>query len=109
MTSGALVIWGACTVRARAAVWLRLPDVPVNVTLAAFVADAESNAVSVVLCGVPGVTVNVAGVAVTPAGRPAIATTTVPLKALTAVAVTLTWDPAPPDERVSVVGEMVRL
>jgi hypothetical protein len=71
-------------------------------------AAAVASAVRVVLCAVPGVRLNEAGLAVTPAGRPVIATATVPLKEFAAVAVTLTEAPAPPPVSESDVGERVR-
>jgi hypothetical protein len=48
------------------------------------------------LCAVPGVSVNDAGLAVTPAGKPLNATPTVPLKAFSAVADNCTGCPAAP-------------
>ena len=59
----------AATVRARVAVWVREPEVPVKTTLA-LPACALLPAVSVTLCGVPGVSETDAGLAVTPAGNP---------------------------------------
>jgi hypothetical protein len=62
-------------------------------------------AVKVTLCAVPGVRFSVAGLAVTPAGRPLIATETVPVNEFSAVAVTLTWEPAAPGVSVSDAGD----
>jgi len=62
-------------------------------------------AVKVTLCAVPGVRFRVAGLAVTPPGRPLIATATVPVNEFSAVAVTLTCEPAAPGVRVSDVGD----
>jgi hypothetical protein len=53
--------------------------------------------------------VSVAGDAVTPAGRPVIVTATVPVKEFTAVARTLTGEPAAPDAIVSDAGEIVKI
>jgi hypothetical protein len=74
--------------------------VAVNVPAVALVA-----AVKVTLCAVPAVRANVAGFAVTPAGRPVIATATVPVNEFSAAAVTLTCEPADPGVRVNVVGD----
>ena len=52
-----------------------MPDVPVRVMLAV-VAATDGAAVRVMLFAVPGVSVKVAGFAVTPEGRPVIATLT---------------------------------
>jgi hypothetical protein len=106
VTSGALIIAAACTVRPRVAECERLPDVPVNVTdeVAATVFNA---AISVVLCATPGVRLSVAGFAVTPAGSPPIATATVPLNELTAAAVTLTAALAPLATIVTDAGDRV--
>ena len=68
-------------------------------------ATAADDAASVVVCAVPGVRLKVAGVAVTPAGRPVMATATVPVNPLIAVAVTLAGDPAAPGAMVSEVGD----
>ena len=80
--------------------------VPVNVT-DEVTAVALRAAVSVVLCATPGVRLNVAGFADTPAGSPPIVTATVPANALTAVAVTLTAVPAPPATSVTDAGDRV--
>ena len=62
-------------------------------------------AVKVTLCATPGVRANVAGFAVTPAGRPVIATVTVPVNEFSAAAVTLTCEPTAPGVRVNDVGD----
>jgi hypothetical protein len=85
---------------------VRLPEVPVNVT-AGVAAAAVIAAVSVVVCAVPGVRFKVEGFAVTPVGSPVIATATVPVKELTAVAVTVTGEPVAPAVRVRDVGDAV--
>jgi hypothetical protein len=94
------------TVRASVAECVRLPEVPVKVTVGAD-ADAPDAAVSVTLCAVPAVKVSVAGLAVTPEGSPVIATATEPLKEFTAVARTLTLPPVAPAVIVSEVGDSV--
>ena len=77
-----------------------------NVTVAVDAAAPE-DAVSVVFCAVPGVRVSVAGLAVTPAGRPVIATKTMPVKPLVGTAFTLTGWPVPPAIIVTVAGVAV--
>ena len=74
-----------------------------NVRLLLPVAAVDA-AVSVTFCEAPGVRVRVAGLAVTPVGRPVMATETVPVKALSAVAVTCTAEPVAPAVRLSDVG-----
>jgi hypothetical protein len=64
-------------------------------------AAALAAAVTVTLCAIPGVSVSVAGCAVTPLGNPVIATITAPVNELTAPAVTLTEEPAAPATSVS--------
>jgi hypothetical protein len=83
---------------------VRLPDVPVKVTVAVVAAEFAA-AVRVKLCGVPGVRVSEAGRAVTPAGSPVMVILTDPLKEFNSVAVTLTGDPAAPAVTVSMGGE----
>jgi hypothetical protein len=78
--------------------------VKVTVALPAAALDA---ALSVTFCAVPGVNVSVAGFAVTPLGSPEIATVTEPVKPFTAVASTLTGEPAAPAVMFSDVGEIV--
>jgi hypothetical protein len=94
------------TVSATVAEWLRAPEVPVRVTVALPAAVVEA-AVSVTFCAVPGVNVNVVGLAVTPVGSPVMATETVPLKEFNAVARTLTFEPVAPATIVSDVGDTV--
>jgi hypothetical protein len=104
--SGALVDEpAACTVRASDAAWVRLPEVPVKLTVAV-AALALDAAVNVVLCAVPGGSESVAGLAVTPLGSPVMATATVLLKELTAVARTLIFEPVSPATKVTDVGEV---
>jgi hypothetical protein len=62
-----------------------------------------------VFCAVPEVKLSVAGEAVTPVGSPVIETAIEPLKELTAVARTLTREPAAPAAMVSDVGETVNV
>ena len=75
-----------------------------RVTVALPAAALEA-ALSITFCAVPGVNVSVAGLAVTPAGNPVIATATVPLKPFTAVARTLTGEPFAPAIMMSDAGE----
>ncbi len=65
------------------------PEVPVRVrvTLPPAVAGAAEMAT---VCAVPGVKVSEDGCAVTPVGRPEMATDTIPVNPLAAVALTLT-------------------
>jgi hypothetical protein len=93
-------------VSATLAEWLRLPDVPDKVRVALPAAAVEA-AVIVTFWAVPRVSVNAAGVAVTPAGSPARATATVPEKPLTALAVTLMGTPAAPAVRLKDAGDAV--
>jgi len=80
-----------------------VPEVPVRVNIVLpSMADAE--AVSVMGCGVPGVRVSVAGCAVTPAGKPVIATDTMLAKPFTGGALTLICGDVPPGVSVTVVG-----
>lgn len=84
---------------------MREPEVPVSVRLLLPVAAAE-DAVSVMFCEVPGVSVNVDGLAVTPVGSPAIVAETVPVKEFRAVALTLTVAPVAPATMLSEEGAM---
>jgi len=77
----------AATVRANVAVCWSPLAVPVNVTVAVPIA-APADADSMMNCGTPGVRFRVAGLAVTPAGRLARETLTVPENPLTGVAET---------------------
>ena len=94
------------TVSVSVAVCVRLPEVPVKLTVDVATA-ALDDAVSVVLCAVPGVRVSVAGLAVTPVGRPVMATVTGAVSPLDGLALTLTAVPVPPAVRLSVVGASV--
>jgi hypothetical protein len=85
------------TVRARVAVCVSGPDVPVNVTLAV-AAAAVLAALRVTVCDPPAASVKVLGLAVTPAGRPLIATAGLPVEEICTV-----W--LPPGATVSEVGE----
>lgn len=78
---------GAATVRESVAVWLSEPDWPWITTLEVPIV-ALAAAVSVKLCGVPGVRVSVAGATVTPVGRPEIETLTELVKPFNPVAET---------------------
>jgi hypothetical protein len=85
----------AVTLSEKVVVCEREPEVPVRVIMLEFVA-AVALAVSVIVCCVPGVTVNDAGTTVTPAARPEISTTTGEVKPLIGVAVKATgWVLAP--------------
>lgn len=96
-----------CTVKASVDEWVRLPDVPVKVTVAV-AAAAVGAAVITTLCAAPGVRLRVAGFAVTPEGRSVIATATVPVSELTAAAATLTGKPVEPPTTVKEAGVSVR-
>jgi hypothetical protein len=98
----------AVVVSATVAVCFRVPEVPVNVTVA-LPTVAFAAAVSVTFCAVPGVSVSEAGFAVTPDGRPLIATFTVPVKPFEATASTLISSPAPPSTSDSVPGVAVNV
>jgi ABC-type sugar transport system substrate-binding protein len=95
-------------VSASVAVWVREPDVPVNVIVG--VADGVAmGAVNVVVAeGCAGVRVRVDGLAVTPEGRPEMETETEPLKELIALAVTVMALLVVPALRVSEPGETAR-
>ena len=73
----------------------RPDEVPVKVMLPVALAAVEA-AVSVTFCEAVGVTLTVAGEAVTPAGSPVTATEIDPLKELIAFAETVMSDPEPP-------------
>jgi hypothetical protein len=96
----------AATVSVRDAACVRLPEVPVKLTVDVATA-ALDDAVSVVLCAVPGVRVSVAGLAVTPVGRPVMATVTGAVSPLDGLAWTLTAVPAEPAVRLNVAGDRV--
>ena len=86
--------------------WLRVPEIPVKVSVA-LPAVALEAAVMVTFWAVPGVSVKAAGAAVTPTGSPVRATATVPEKPLTALAVTLIGIPAAPAVRLRDAGDAV--
>ena len=68
---------------------MRLAEIPVNVTVELMEA-AVGAAANVIACVPPGERVGVAGVVVTPVGRPVMVTATVPVKELIGLAVMLT-------------------
>jgi hypothetical protein len=96
------VATGACTVRVTGAVWVRLAAVPENCTVAVL-AVAVAVAEKLTVCGVPGVRVKVAGVAVTPAGIPLAVTWIVPENPFRAAAETETVCAVPPAVTVMLV------
>ncbi|WP_433964914.1 hypothetical protein [Tunturiibacter gelidiferens] len=98
---------GAETVAATVALCVSDPEVPERVNVA-LPATAPADAVTVMLCAVPGVTDRVDGCADTPPGSPEIATVTIPAKPLAAAALTLTCWPGPPGTSVIVVGVEAR-
>ena len=78
--------------------WESIPEVPVKVSIVLpIVAAAE--AVNVMACTVPGVRVSVAGWAVTPLGKPVIATATMLVKPFFGVALMLICCDVPPGEK----------
>ena len=79
------------------------PEVPVRVMVALPLAVAGT-AEMVTVCGVPGVSMNEEGCAVTPVGRPEMATAMVPVKPFAAVALTLTCCGVAPGTSVMVAG-----
>lgn len=79
-----------------------------NVTVE-LVATAVDAADSVTFCAVPSARVSVDGVAVTPAGRPVVATAMVTAKELIGFAVMPTGDPVAPAVMDSDVGDRVRV
>src|SRR6202034_4384759 len=89
----------AVTLSVKEAVWLSMPDVPVNTTVEVLVA-ADAAAVKLTCCGVPGVRVKLLGDAVTPAGSPLMVTAMVPVNPLRAVADTDTGSALPPAVRL---------
>ena len=86
------------------AVWLSVPEVPVK-AMALLPRVVLAAAVSVTFCAVPGMSDSEAGLAVTPAGSPVMATETLPVKEFRAVASTLTCVPVAPAMRATDVGE----
>ncbi len=99
--SGGGLVSNSCTVAVRTSA----PDVPVNVSVEPN--DADPDADTVTICAVPGVSVRVVGVAVTPVGSPEIATVTGALNPFTAFAVTLTC-PLPPTLTARLAGVAAR-
>ena len=93
----------AATFSVNVAVCTSAPDVPVTVTVLE-PATALAAAVSVSVCGVPGVTVGVAGFTVTPAGNPLTAIPTPALNPLTPLTDTAVDPLAPPAVTLTVVG-----
>jgi hypothetical protein len=94
---------GGATVTASEAVCVRAPDVPVKVTVDDPVA-VPAGAVSVSVAAVPGVSVRDDGCAVTPAGRPAIATCTLDENPFWGAASTETVPAVPSAVKVNVPG-----
>ena len=84
--------------------WVSIPEVAVRVSMALPDA-AAADAVRIIVCGVPGVRVSMAGWAVTPLGNPAMATDTMPAKLLIGAAVMVICWADPPERRVMVAGE----
>jgi hypothetical protein len=97
----------AAIVKAIIAVWVRLPDDPVSV-IVALPALALVPAVSVRFLAVPGVSVSVEGLAVTPVGSPDRDTLTLPVNPFKAFAVTETDFPALPAVRLRLAGATIR-
>jgi hypothetical protein len=103
--SGLLTTGAPETLRVRIALCVREPDVPTKVTVAGeAVLVAFAAAANVIVCGVPGCRDRVAGLAVTPAGSPLIATLIVPLKLFSAELVSVTCVLAPAAS-VALVGD----
>jgi hypothetical protein len=98
----------AVTVSATEDAWVRSPEVPVIVTVAAAVA-ATAVACSATVWATPGASVSVMGAAVTPAGKPLILTATLAVKPPVAVARTVIADPDWPATIVSEAGALLRL
>jgi hypothetical protein len=97
-----LKLGAGVTVRLIVAVLVRLPELPVTVTVAVpVVADALALSVSTLVSA----TVPFAKEAVTPAGKPEAASATVPLKPFTPLTVIVVVLPVAPCARLSVVGE----
>jgi hypothetical protein len=104
---GVGVVEAAVTVRATEAVWVRNPLDPVKTTVAV-VAAALDEAVKLTCCGVPTVSVRDEGEAVTPDGKPLIATLTTPVKLETAVAVRVMACAVPPAAMLALAGMACR-
>jgi len=103
LTSSEKSFAAAVTTSVTVAVWLKDPDVPVNVIVLELAAALVA-AVNVTLCGVPALTVSDDGLAVTPAGNPEIATLTPALNPLIALTETVAAPPAPPPVIFTVDG-----
>ena len=88
------------TVKVSEPVRVREPEVPVKTT-DALAATADVAAAKLTVCGTPGVSVKVTGVAVTPVGSPEIATAIVAEKPLAGTAVRLIDCEAPPAVRLA--------
>jgi hypothetical protein len=97
----------AVTMSATDAVCVLEPELPVKTTVA-FAVAAPAPAVKLTCCGLPAVSVRVAGEAVTPDGAPASDTATVPEKPETPTAVTVTACAAPPAVIVALAGLAVK-
>jgi hypothetical protein len=80
-----------------------IPEVPVRVSIV-LPAIAAAEAVSATVCAVPGVSVSVAGCAVTPLGNPVIATDTMLAKPFTGAALMLICWTVPPGRSVTAAG-----
>jgi hypothetical protein len=94
---------GVVTATETVVLWLRLPEVPVSVSVAV-AADAVEAAVRVMFCAAPGVRIRAEGCAVTPAGRPAMVRVMVPVKLFIEAAETASCWAGPPGMRVTVDG-----
>ena len=97
----------AFTLSAMEVEWLRLPEVPVNCTVALPLA-ADEDAVKLMDCDAPAASVNDEGVAVTPAGRPLMAMAMVPVKPLMAVTESVTDCALPPALRLTAEPVVLR-
>lgn len=86
---------------------MRLDAVPVTVTVA-FAAAAVPAAVSVIFCAVPGVSVRLEGLAVTPEGSPLSDTFTEPAKPFSADAFTENACPIAPAVSARLAGDVVK-
>jgi len=84
------------------------PEVPLNVTVALPTAAFEA-AMRVTFSGVPGLRVSAAGDALTPAGRPLIATATGELKPFPPVTIRVTGCPVAPAVSFRLAGTAVRV
>jgi hypothetical protein len=80
-----------------------IPEVAVRVSMT-LPAVAAADAVRDTVCAVPGVSVSMAGCAVTPLGSPVIATDTMLVKPFIGAALMLICCAVPPASRVTVVG-----